>query len=419
MPNIARSQETRIEFWTSQGGSTQKTAYENIMKRFEQKYPQYKVNVQYFAGSTTQFFQKLTSGLAVGDAPDLVSHMPAPPVVELAQQGLLEPFDDVINAVGKDDFYANTLDIYRDQKTGKYIAATIVNNSTTNLWYRTDLLAQAQLQPPKNWSELLAVAKALTKGPVYGTCLPMGKQDMGTLMTLQYIWGAGGTVFNPDLSVNFNSPQTVAALEFAKQLFAYSPSGSASYGYGEAVNTFVQGRVASTPYTGRVVQNIKEQNPSLTGKYAVMSYPAKDGATPTATCVADFYNLFLPKGGKNLAGAKLLAQWLYKKEEYIEFLFATGVHALPVLKSVATSKEYAENPIVVNNRGDVDIMLNNLTKGRNLLQETDAHKYNVNAGRLYGTHALVEIFQDVLIGGVDPKTAAAKGADKIATIMRA
>ena len=93
-------------------------------------------------------------------------------------------------------------------------------------------------------------------------------------------------------------------------------------------------------------------------------------------------------------------------------------HNLPVLKSVAQSKEFFDHPLLQKYRREVDVMVANMATGRELLQETDEHQYNPKAGEIYSTKVLPEIFQDVLVGGMSPKEAAARGADKIAKIMK-
>ena len=380
----------------------------------EKEYPDYKVTRRSAPAEAT--FEKLTAGFAAGQVPDLVSHLPAEVVVQLNDEGLVEPFDDVINAVGKNDFIPSMIEIYR-AKDGHYMAASVVNQSSNNFWYRKDLLAEAGLKPPTYWDELLNAAKAMTKGGVYGTCFPAGKTDMGSIMMMSALWQAGGTLVDPDLNITFNSPQCVATLEFIKEIFPYSPAGSAGYAYAEAINTFVTGRVASTAYTGRVLQNVNEQNPNIAEQISVKAYPyRRDGGAPGQS--VSFTSLFIPKGGKSLKAGKLFAQWLYRRDNYVQFLHSAAGHNLPILKSVAVSNEFLGHPLLLKYRKELDVLIENMTNGRNPLKETPKHKFNKKAGELFSSKVLAEIMQDVVVGGVSPKEAAAKGADRIAKIMK-
>ena len=415
MQAIVRGAPQIIQFWTTQRATEQTQAYHEILARFKTEYPDYEVNLQ--ASPAEKVWEKLTAGYAAGEVPDLISHLPAPPIVQLNDEGLVEPFDEVINAVGKDDFIPSMIDIYRDKDRGYYMAATVVNQVTNNMWYRKDLLAEAGLNPPVYWDDLLKAAKAMTKGDIYGTCFPAGKTDMGSIMLKTSVWQSGGYVVDPDLNVTFNSPEVVAALEYIKEIFPYSPAGSASYSYAEPINAFVTGRVATSPYTGLVLQNVSTQNPKIEDHISVRAWPYRRGGGQIGHR-SGFTNLFIPKGGKNLKGAKLLAQWLFRRDSYVRFLHSAPGHNLPVLKSVANSKEFLAHPLLVKYRNELDVMLENLAGARSLLMESSKHKFNKKAGVLFSSKTLAEILQDLVVGGMSPKEVAARGADKIAKIMK-
>lgn len=413
MPRIARARTTTIQFWGTQRGTAQRAAYKAIIEGFEKEHPEFKVNIE-LAGADP-LWSKLTSALAGGNPPDLISNLPAPLAVQLNEHGLLEPFDDVIKAIGESDFVSNALNLFRDK--GSYFASTVSNHTLSNFWYRTDLASEAGLEAPTYWDELITFARTLTKGNTYGTIIPHGKSDMGTVMLIQSVWQAGGYFINPDLTVAFNSPETVAALEFLKEASQYSPPGSANYSYPETINGFISGRTASTLYTGRVIVNLNKKNPALADKFSVVAYPHRRGGRPASE--AAFPSLFIPKGAGTVEGAKLFAQWLYKKEDYVRFLHAAPGHSLPVLKSVINSKEFMSHPMIVKYRKEVDVMIENTERGRTLLKESDQHPFNKKAGQIFSSKVLAETLQDVIVGGVPPKQAAAKGADRIAAIMKA
>ena len=63
---------------------------------------------------------------------------------------------------------------------------------------------------------MLGTVKDTTKGGVFGTIYPFGKTNMGDKLLLQTIWRAGGMVLNPDGSVAFNSPETIAAFDYVR-----------------------------------------------------------------------------------------------------------------------------------------------------------------------------------------------------------
>lgn len=411
LPATSRAKAT-LRFWTSQGAPNQIAAWKDIFSRFEKQYPDYTVAIEVY--SDDNLWPKLTAAYSGRDLPDLISYVQAYTVVTLNDQGLLEPFDDVMKAVGEDDFYPSMRDVYKDK--GHYMAATLNNQTSSNLWYRKDLLQEAGLEPPKYWDELLTVGKKLTKGDIYGVTLPYGRSALTDTCMIMFVHQAGGWIVNPDMSVAFNSPETVATLEFLKEIYQYAPPGATSYSWGEVMNAFVTGRTACSIYTGRPIFVVNSQNPALADKISRVPYPYRREGTPYYDC--PFNSLFIPKGAKNVEGAKQLAKWLFRKEDYVQFLHTTPGHNLPALKSIGSSKEFFANPLMQKYRKEVEGMIDTTAKSRNLVKESDRHPFNKKAGSIFNSNVLSETLQSVITDGVSPKVAAARGADKIAEIMK-
>lgn len=415
-PHIARADTKELAFWTTQRAPEQVDAYNAIWHGFEAANPGVHVAIQYM--TEEEYLPKFTAALAGGTPPALMSHIPPEFAVVLNESGLLAPMDDIINTVGASDFYGNSLELLKDTKRGYYPALAIVNSTTTGpLWIRKDLYEKAGAKPPTNWSELVAGAKAMTHGGIYGTVYPFGKTSMGDKLFLQTVWQAGGTILHPDLSIAFNSPQTVRALEFVKEAIAVSPTGAGTYSYTETINIFVQGRVASAPYSGRVLVNVQGQK--FADQVSVVPYPhLPESEGGKKIFVGDFQSLTIPKSAADPALSKAMALWLLRKDNYLRFLLSVPAHNLPNLKSIATSPDYLNNPLLTKYAAEVQILIDSTAISRSLLRETPQHMLNPKAGTILNTRALVETVQDVIIGGISPKDAAARGADKIAAIMK-
>ncbi len=413
MPAVGRAQrKTTLRFWTSQGAPPQLAAWKDIFARFEQQNPAFTVSIELF--SDDDIWPKLTAGFAARTVPDLVSFVQAYTVATLANNDLVEPFDEVIKAVGEDDFFPGMRDIYKID--GRYVAATLNNATSSNLWHRKDLLAEAGLQPPKTWDEQLAAAKALTKNGVYGNSLPYGRTSFASTMMVNFVHQAGGVIINPDGSVGLNSDATVAALEFLKEIAAYAPPGANTYSWGETVNSFVTGRAAMAPYTGRPIFIVSDQNPKLLNSISVVPYPYRREGRAAFDC--PFNSLFIPKGAANVTGAKLLAAALFEKRSYIQMLHTTPGHFLPSLKSVAASPELFDQPLMTKFRPEIELMIASTAKARNLVKESDGSPYNLKAGDIFNSAVLSEMLQDAAVNGMPARQAAAKAADKVAAVLK-
>lgn len=412
MGTAAAQGKTTLRFWTSQGAPPQMAAWKAIFGRFEQANPQYSVAIELY--SDDDIWTKLSAAFAAKNLPDLISYVQAYSVATLASNDLLEPFDDVINAIGADNFYPTMRDVYKFK--GHYIAATLNNQTSSNLWFRKDLLEAAGLKPPADWDELLVAAKKMTKGDIYGNSLPFGRASMTSTMMVNFVHQAGGLIVNPDGSVGFNSPATVAALEFLKEVFPYAPPGATNYSWGEVLNSFVTGRAAMAPYTGRPIAMVAADNPKILNDIDVIGYPYMKGGREAFDCA--FNSLFIPKGARHVAAAKQLAIALFRKDNYIQFLNTAPGHNLPSLKTIGNDPALFDNPLMQKFRPQVELMIRNTAKARNLVQETPESPYDLKAGDIFNSGVLAETLQDVVVNKMAPKKAAAKGADKIAALLK-
>ena len=97
VPSIGRAQTRTMQFWTTQRAPEQMAVYRETFDRFEAAHPGVKVEVQ--AMLEEDLLPKLAASLAIKAPPDAISHMPPEFVLQLNEQGLLNPMDEVIAAV--------------------------------------------------------------------------------------------------------------------------------------------------------------------------------------------------------------------------------------------------------------------------------------------------------------------------------
>lgn len=413
-PHIARAQSKTVQFWTTQRGPTQVEAYEAIWAAFEEANPGVEVVIQYT--TEEEYLPKLTAAQAGDILPNLVSHLPPEFAMSLNERDLLAPMNPVLDAIGADKFGANSRELLYDAEKDIYPAISIVNSTTTGtLWIRTDLMEAAGVAPPTNWEEYAAVAEATTKRGIFGNVYPFGKTSMGDKLFLQTIWQGGGTVFNPDLSLAFNSPENAETLEFIAEIVKFSPPASATYAYTETINAFVQGRATMAPYSGRVLTNVTDNNPRIADAISCIGWPIKTGGREVYN--GDFQSLVVPAGTPDLEMSYKMAEWLFQPDNYIAFLHSVPTHNLPNLSYIASNPEYLNNDLMKKYAKEAETMVDLTNKARSFMKETPDQKINYKAGAIYNSRILVETVHDVIIGGIAPKDALARAEVKIAEVM--
>ena len=404
-----------LRWWSTQSVPAQLEAYKFQIAQFEAANPGIKVVFEPTSNET--YAAQLAAAFASGQVPNIVTHLPSFAVTNYWRNGLLEPFNDVIQMVGPEKFYPDANRIYEVEK-GVYGGAGIGGTAANTLWLRTDLMKKAGIEnAPKTWDELRAAARKMQGGGIYGAPLPYAKNSMTTLVFICFVRLAGGDIFSPDLEVAIDSKESLNALEFYKSMRELCPPGATGYSWGESLTAFVSGATATGLYTGRVLANVVAQNPGIQNSLAAATYPSIGAGVPSWT-FNDFPSIFIPKAAKDMAATKKFAAHLFAPEGYIKVLHAAPGHVLPVLKTIADDPRYLDNPIIAKYPKEVKLMAENSAAGFNLGFESPKHKPNLKAGDVVNSGVIAELVQRVCLNNEDPKKVLGETALKIEKIAK-
>ncbi|MGL4443326.1 MAG: extracellular solute-binding protein, partial [Alsobacter sp.] len=117
-----RAQQATLRWWSPQAAPAQREAYLFQIAQFEKANPG--VKVLFEPTSDEAYAQQLAAAFASGQVPNIVTHLPSFAVQDYWAAGLLEPFNDVITALGPQNFYEGANRIYEIDK-GKYAGTGI------------------------------------------------------------------------------------------------------------------------------------------------------------------------------------------------------------------------------------------------------------------------------------------------------
>ena len=101
---------TTLRWWSTQSSPEQLAAYRYQIDAFEAAHPG--VSIRFERTSDEGYAAQLAAAFAGGRAPNLVTHLPSFAVADYWNAGLLLPFDDVIAAVGADNFLDGANRVY-------------------------------------------------------------------------------------------------------------------------------------------------------------------------------------------------------------------------------------------------------------------------------------------------------------------
>jgi multiple sugar transport system substrate-binding protein len=414
VPMRARAQDVTLRWWSPQAAPAQVEAYQFQIAAFEAANPG--IKVMFETTSDEGYAPQLAAAFSSGEVPDIVTHLPSFAIQSYYANGLVEPFDDVIKAIGADDYYPGANEVFK-AADGKYCGTGIGNSAANMLWLRKDLMEAAGLgKAPETWDELRDAVQAMQTGGLFGAPLPYGRNSMTSLIFIGFIHQAGGQVFTPDLDVAIDNEGTRNALEFYREMREYCPPGATNYSWGESLTAFVSGATATGIYTGRVLANVRDQNPTIADQVTCVTYPriSTDVAPWTFN---DFPSVFIPAQSPNKDEAKLFAAFLFEPEGYIKQLHAAPGHVLPVLRSINENPMYQDNDIIQQYAAEVDLMAGAAANGFNLGYESAQHQSNEKAGEIIASNAIADLVQRVIINGDDVESALGDCASTIEGIM--
>jgi multiple sugar transport system substrate-binding protein len=211
-----------------------------LVQKFEAKNPGIKIEAENVPWNS--YYDNLYTAIVGGNAPDaaMVKLVAQPRLVEM---GALEPIGDRIDAwPGKADLLDNLLTINKGPDGKQYYLP--IQYVVLYLYYRTDMLKAAGLEPPKTCDEFLTAAKKLTKAPdVYGFGMRGGKGGWDQ-------WGS--FVFSRGAKLEkggMTTPDAVAANQWYIDLFRKEkvvPPSAPNDGFQEILGAFKAGKTAMT-----------------------------------------------------------------------------------------------------------------------------------------------------------------------------
>ncbi|NLI21554.1 MAG: sugar ABC transporter substrate-binding protein [Clostridiales bacterium] len=343
-----------------------------------------------------------------------------------ANAGILYPLDDLIADIGAEDFIQGSRLIVNGHDYGfPYAGCSMM------MYVRKDMLDAAGLAVPKTWSELLTVAKALTKDGLYGCCLPAGQNNATTLWMNMFINMAGGNVCGADLQPTLNTPYVEKALTFYRDLAQYCPEGITSYGYGDQITAFCSGNSAITFYQGRVIARVFSEAPDLLDKYEVYEIPTADDGVPLQFASFNYYALGANTQNPDLAKAFL--KFLCTGENAATFALSAPGHITPSLYSVKTLLtdivKTSQEPIIQQSADKILFSFDHAAGDKGFNESANAGGVaataftrngiiNTNYAYVRQYNILSEMVQQVLVNHMTPADAAAAAQARFEEVLK-
>ena len=278
-------------------------------------------------------------------------------------------------------------------------------------WYRKDILDDAGIAPPQTWADFLSAAEQLNDpdNNFYGIAIAAGPGEWTAWHYEVLLWQNGGFVFDTELKPVVDSPESIEALNFLKQLHQFSPPESATWEWWDSIDAFTAELVAISMYGGRLLVHAARDNPPLTEHTRVLHQPM--GKMRAGPLSRKSHAVMSEAPNKDLG--KEFLDFLMQPEYLLPFLRTVPVHLTPPLVSYRDSPLYMDDPLIQSHLDDMAIVYDAVSYGRSLGWESPDHPPNYYAGALNASNILPQMIQMVLLQDVPAEEAAAWGKEKI------
>ncbi|MES1022279.1 ABC transporter substrate-binding protein [Gloeocapsa sp. BRSZ] len=252
---------------------------QGIVKDFEAKNPDIRINIIEGPNATNLLEDLYTSAFILGDSPYDLVNMDVIWTPKFAAAGWLMDLTDRMSPEELEAF--SDADVEGSRYEGRLYRIPM-RSDVGMLYYRTDLLEQAGLQPPETFAELIQASQTLQqKDLINWGYVWQGRQYEGLVaMFIEVLEGFGGFWVNPEtLEVGLDRPETVQAINFLKDTVAQgiSPPGVTTYQEEETRRFFQSGQAAflrNWPYVWPLAQ---EEGSPIEGRIAIKPMVATPG----------------------------------------------------------------------------------------------------------------------------------------------
>ncbi|GAA3643336.1 sugar ABC transporter substrate-binding protein [Nonomuraea antimicrobica] len=299
--------EKTLTLWHYYGPPDSATggALVRLVERYEREHPGVDVQPRHIPFG--DFTRTLLQSAAGGELPD-IALINAFHTQAMVEAGIIQELDDKVAAWGKKDgFFPASWQT--TQVGGKTYGLPHLADAYA-LYYNTDLLDEAGVEPPKTWDEVAATAKKLATGERQGLAVSGIEGDEGATGLIIRILAAGGDV------AKVNTPQATKALTQFKEMVDSGAMSKGILGWNEedVKNQFANERTAMMINSATYVSTLRTEKPDLKWKVALLP---KDAQNPT---LLGAENLTITSGSKNPDAAWDLMTWMQRPEVLAEYL---------------------------------------------------------------------------------------------------
>jgi multiple sugar transport system substrate-binding protein len=281
----------------------------------------------------TEIYAKLTAAVDAGNPPDISLWAPLALAAEKPETRLLLPVDDVINEIGRDDFFEPSIKVGTIE--GKAYQLSLW--CEPYLWHiRKDVLEKKgiQVKTPLSWIDAKEIAEKVNDpaNDFYGLGITLGMNEDTTNQWNSLWWSFGGQYYTSKRAsgVTLKSSATRKAVEYLVDAYKRKliPPDAVEWDSAGNNKCYMGGRGMMVMNPASIMYSLSKDNPDLFNKTLLVYPPIVFGGT-------NGFVIYKTCKYPDLA-KDLLVYILSDKKSYTErFIKPSQGYCCPIFKSVA------------------------------------------------------------------------------------
>ncbi|QNS08765.1 extracellular solute-binding protein [Streptomyces xanthii] len=296
------------DYGDSEDNTSQKY-WDALTDAYEKDHPGVRVDVEVYSWEDVD--AKVKAMVDAGDPPDMAQ---VGAYADYAAAGQLYPVSQLLSVPVQADFLG---EMSRAGEVGGTQYGMPFAASTRRLFYNKKLFAQADIEPPKTWSQLVTAARALkAQGVTYPFALPLGGEEAQAETLIWMLSNGGGYTDNVG-SYSIDTPQNVRALNWLKDDLVGAgltgPTAPARLNRTPAFKAFANGEVGMLSGHPTLMNMAKAKGVA----YGDVAVPGPDGTPKSRMGVTDWMMAFKEGGHAKAVGAFL--DFVYSEKNVLDF----------------------------------------------------------------------------------------------------
>lgn len=288
-----------------------------------------------------QVLPKIQTAIETQGGANIIQYSSPPAIFANA----LVDISDIVDALSSEGGGYLPAGPYQMVNDGKWLGVPIGQHN----WfinYRQDWLQEEGYETfPDTWDEALVLGKKLkAKGRPYGMTFSDLASGDGNGVPRLVLWAFGGKEFNPDGSLALDSPETLAALEFAIQL--HNEAGDpGEVGYDDGANNaaFLASQISMTANVNTIYLPALKNNPDVAAGMNHALPPQGPGGR-FGYGQLPWWGILNHTQGADLDAAKEFMKEFFSIKNFGAFYKAGQGYILPLLPNYDNEPIWPEDP---------------------------------------------------------------------------